>query len=32
MWDLFSISAPDFNESLGRYIKKKYGCEFKKIF
>jgi hypothetical protein len=32
MWDLFSISAPDFNESLGRYIKKKHGCEFKKIF
>lgn len=32
MWDLFSVSAPDFNESLGRYIKKNYGCEFKKIF
>ena len=21
----------DFNESIGRYIKKKYGCDFKKI-
>jgi hypothetical protein len=31
MWDLFSVKAPDFNKSLGRYIKKKYGCEFKKI-
>ena len=32
MWDLFSVRATDFNESLVRYIKKKYGCEFKKIF
>jgi hypothetical protein len=32
MWDLFSVKAPDFNESLGRYINKNYGCEFKKIF
>lgn len=31
MWDLFSVNAQDFNESMGRYIKKKYGCEFKKI-
>jgi hypothetical protein len=32
MWDLFTVTSPVFNESLGRYIKKNYGCEFKKIF
>ena len=31
MWDLFSVNPQDFNESMGRFIKKKYGCEFKKI-
>ena len=31
MWDFFSVDAKDFNESIGRYIKKKYGCDFKKI-
>jgi hypothetical protein len=31
MWDLFSVDAKDFNEAIGRYIKKKYGCDFKKI-
>ena len=31
MWDLVSVDAMDFNEAIGRYIKKKYVCDFKKI-
>ena len=32
MWRYFSVKSSEFNESIGRYIKKKYGCEFKKIY
>ena len=32
MWSLFGIDAKVFNQSIGRYIKKKYGCEFKQIY
>jgi len=28
MWDFFSVTPQDFNLAIGRYIKKKYGCEF----
>lgn len=31
MWHLFSIDGQEFSESMGRYIKKKYGCEFNRI-
>jgi len=31
MWDLFSVKPQEFNESMGRYIKKKYGCKFERI-
>lgn len=31
MWLLFSIDGQEFSESMGRYIKNKYGCVFKKI-
>lgn len=31
MWRLFSIDGQEFSEAMGRYIKKKYGCDFKKI-
>lgn len=31
MWYLFSVRHQEFNESMGRYIKKKYGCKFERI-
>lgn len=31
MWDLFSIDYNQFYAAMGRYIKKKYGCEFDRI-
>ena len=30
-WEMFNLTAKDFDEAMGRYIKKKYGCRFKKI-
>jgi hypothetical protein len=32
MWELFSIDAKEFTDAIGRYIKKKYGCEFDYIW
>lgn len=32
MWSLFGIDAKEFNQSIGRYIKKKYGVEFNRIY
>jgi hypothetical protein len=31
MWSLFGIDAKEFNQAIGRYIKKKYGVEFVSI-
>ena len=31
MWHLFSIDGQEFSDAMGRYIKKKYGCEFNRI-
>ena len=30
-WELFGLSPKDFNDAMGRYIKKRYGCDFKSI-
>ena len=32
MWDLFSIDYKEFTNAMGRYLKKKYGCEFDRIW
>jgi len=32
MWELFSIDYKEFTDAMGRYIKKKYGCEFDYIW
>jgi len=32
MWSLFGIDAKEFNQSIGRYIKKNYGVEFNRIY
>jgi hypothetical protein len=32
MWDFFSIDSKEFTDAMGRYLKKKYGCEFDKIW
>lgn len=32
MWHYFSVNPRQFSQSIGRYIKKKYGCEFEQIF
>jgi hypothetical protein len=31
MWQFFSIDGKEFNEAMGRYIKKKYGSDFNRI-
>ena len=32
MWDLFTITPKDFNDSMGRYIKNKYDIPNLKVF
>ena len=32
MWHFFNIDAKEFNDAMGRYIKKTYGCEFDYIW
>jgi hypothetical protein len=31
MWQFFSIDGKEFNDAMGRYIKKKYGSDFNRI-
>ena len=31
MWQFFSIDGKEFNEAMGRYLKKKYGSDFNRI-
>ena len=32
MWDFFGVDAKEFTDAMGRYLKKKYGCEFDRIW
>jgi hypothetical protein len=32
MWEFFSVDSKEFTDAIGRYIKKKYGCEFDYIW
>jgi len=32
MWDFFGVDSKEFTDAIGRYIKKKYGCEFDYIW
>jgi hypothetical protein len=31
MWQFFSIDGKEFNDAMGRYLKKKYGSDFNRI-
>lgn len=31
MWDFFSVDYKDFNEAIGRYVKKKYNVSYDRI-